>query len=35
LRRFDEASGIAALDDLLDEVRATQIIASVSARLGL
>jgi uncharacterized protein with NAD-binding domain and iron-sulfur cluster len=35
LRRFEEVSGIAALDDLLDQVRATQIIASVCARLGL
>jgi uncharacterized protein with NAD-binding domain and iron-sulfur cluster len=34
LRRFEEASGIAALDDLLDEVRATEIIASVWMRLG-
>jgi len=35
LRRFEEVSGIAALDDLLDEVRATQIIASVCTQLGL
>jgi uncharacterized protein with NAD-binding domain and iron-sulfur cluster len=35
LRRFEEVSGIAALDDFLDDVRVSQIIASVSTRLGL
>jgi len=35
LRRFEEVSGIAALDDLLDEIRATEIIASLCMRLGL
>jgi 15-cis-phytoene desaturase len=35
LRRFEDVSGIAALDDLLDDVRATQIIASICTRLGL
>jgi uncharacterized protein with NAD-binding domain and iron-sulfur cluster len=35
LRRFEEVSGLAALDDLLDDVRASQIIASVCTRLGL
>jgi uncharacterized protein with NAD-binding domain and iron-sulfur cluster len=33
LRRFEEISGLAALDDLLDEIRVTRIIAHFSARL--
>jgi 15-cis-phytoene desaturase len=35
LRHFEQVSGIAALDDLLDQARATQIIATVCTRLGL
>jgi len=35
LRRFEDVSGIAALDDLVDKVRATEIIKSVQTRLGL
>jgi 15-cis-phytoene desaturase len=35
LRRFNEVSGIAALDDHVDELRATEIIKSVRTRLGL
>jgi hypothetical protein len=35
LRRFNEVSGIAALDDRVDELRATDIIKSVRTRLGL
>jgi hypothetical protein len=35
LRRFSEVSGIAALDDLLDELRATEIINNVRTWLGL
>jgi uncharacterized protein with NAD-binding domain and iron-sulfur cluster len=35
LRRFEEVSGLAALDDDLDEMRITQIIARFGARLGL
>jgi Flavin containing amine oxidoreductase len=35
LRRFHEVSGIAALDDLLDQVRATEIIRKVWTQLGL
>jgi uncharacterized protein with NAD-binding domain and iron-sulfur cluster len=34
LRRFEEVSGLAALDDRLDEVRITQIIAHLGRRLG-
>jgi uncharacterized protein with NAD-binding domain and iron-sulfur cluster len=34
LRRFEEASGLAALDDRLDEIRLTQILARFGARLG-
>jgi uncharacterized protein with NAD-binding domain and iron-sulfur cluster len=35
LRHFEQTSGIAALDDLLDQVRATRIIAMVCTRLGI
>jgi uncharacterized protein with NAD-binding domain and iron-sulfur cluster len=35
LRRFEEVSGIAALDDLADKVRGTEIIKSVQTRLDL
>ena len=35
LRRFNEVSGIAALDDRVDELRAIEIIKSVRTRLGL
>jgi uncharacterized protein with NAD-binding domain and iron-sulfur cluster len=35
LRRFNELSGIAALDDRLDDLRATEIIERVRSRLGL
>jgi uncharacterized protein with NAD-binding domain and iron-sulfur cluster len=35
LRRFEEISGLAALDELLDEIRLTRIIAHFSARLDL
>jgi hypothetical protein len=35
LRRFNEVSGIAALDDHVDELRATEIIKGVRTRLGL
>jgi uncharacterized protein with NAD-binding domain and iron-sulfur cluster len=35
LRHFEDVSGIAALDDLLDQVRASQIIATVCTRLVL
>ena len=34
LRRFEEVSGIAALDDRLDDIRITQIIARFGSRLG-
>jgi uncharacterized protein with NAD-binding domain and iron-sulfur cluster len=34
LRRFEEVSGIAALDDVLDEIRITRLIARFGARLG-
>jgi hypothetical protein len=34
LRRFEDVSGLAALDDRLDEIRITQIIARFGARLG-
>jgi uncharacterized protein with NAD-binding domain and iron-sulfur cluster len=34
LRRFEEVSGLAALDERLDEVRITQIIAHLGGRLG-
>jgi uncharacterized protein with NAD-binding domain and iron-sulfur cluster len=34
LRRFEEVSGIAALDDRLDEVRLTQIVERVRGRLS-
>jgi hypothetical protein len=35
LRRFHGVSGIAALEDLLDQVRATEIIRKVWTQLGL
>jgi hypothetical protein len=35
LWRFHGVSGIAALDDLLDQVRATEIIRKVWTQLGL
>ena len=35
LRRFEEISGLATLDDLLDEIRLTRIVAHFSARLDL
>jgi uncharacterized protein with NAD-binding domain and iron-sulfur cluster len=35
LRRFNEVSGLAALDDLLDDVRVTETIRIVWTRLGL
>jgi uncharacterized protein with NAD-binding domain and iron-sulfur cluster len=35
LRRFTAFTGIDKLDDLLDEIRATQIIKSLLARLGI
>jgi 15-cis-phytoene desaturase len=35
LRRFNEVSGIAALDDRIDELRATEIIKSIRTRLRL
>src|SRR5262245_11922127 len=35
LRRFHDVSGIAALDDLLDQVRATEIIKNICTQLGL
>ena len=35
LRRFNEVSGIAALDDRVDGLRATEIIKSVRTRIGL
>jgi uncharacterized protein with NAD-binding domain and iron-sulfur cluster len=35
LRHFEQVSGIAALDDLLDQVRATRIIAAICTRLGV
>jgi hypothetical protein len=34
LRRFEEVSGLAALDDHLDEIRITQIIGRFAARFG-
>jgi hypothetical protein len=34
LRRFEEVSGLAALDDHLDEIRITQIIGRFGARFG-
>jgi uncharacterized protein with NAD-binding domain and iron-sulfur cluster len=34
LRRFEEVSGLAALDDRFDDTRLTQIIARLGARLG-
>jgi hypothetical protein len=34
LRRFEELSGLAALDDRLDEIRITRIIERFGARLG-
>jgi uncharacterized protein with NAD-binding domain and iron-sulfur cluster len=35
LRRFEEISGLAALDDLLDDIRLTRIITHFGARLDL
>ena len=35
LRRFAAFTGISKLDDLLDEIRATQIIQRLLDRLGL
>jgi hypothetical protein len=35
LRRFEEISGLAALDDRLDEIRITQIIARFGTRRDL
>ena len=35
LRRFEDISGLAALDDRLDEIRLTEIIAHLGARLDL
>jgi hypothetical protein len=34
LRRFEEVSGLAALDDHLDEIRISQIIARLGTRFG-
>jgi hypothetical protein len=33
LRRFEEASGLAALDDRLDEIRISQLIARFGLRM--
>ena len=35
LRRFAAFTGISKIDDLLDEIRATQIIKGLLARLGI
>jgi uncharacterized protein with NAD-binding domain and iron-sulfur cluster len=35
LRHFEQVSGIAALDDVLDQVRATRLIAAICTRLGV
>ena len=35
LRRFSAFTGLAAVDDLLDEVRATSVIKALLSRLGI